>query len=242
MLQDDELAEKLGPLLDAFLPRQRWFGGDEAGTSTITWLEVQRKDPLLAWVELDTTTSEGNTATYQIVVGGRPADSDKKFLEGKDRVTLGVVDGMIFYDALVDPELAIDVLNTVAPDEAVEVARPLVVEQSNTSVVYDERLIMKFFRRLHPEPNPDVEINRVLGERGFPHVVPQRAVLRRDGRDVAVVRDYLLASSDAWQMAQTSLRDLLNSRLAPDEAGADFGPEAVALGEITGLLDRKSVV
>jgi maltokinase len=240
VLQDDELAEKLAPLLDDFLPRQRWFGGDATGTSTITLLEVQRKSPLLAWVVVDTTTADGQVATYQLVVGGRPVDGDgaptHKFLQGKERVTLGVVDGIVYYDALVDPELAIDVFSAVAPDESVEVARPLVVEQSNTSVVYDERLIMKFFRRLHAEPNPDVEVNRVLGERGFQHVVPQRAVLRRDGRDLAVVRDYLLASSDAWQMAQTSLRDLLNSRLAPDEAGADFGPEAVALGEVTGQL------
>ena len=63
------------------------------------------------------------------------------------------------------------------------IARPLVVEQSNTSVVYDERLILKLFRRVHPEPNPDVEITEVLGERGFPHVVPQLAELRhRPGR------------------------------------------------------------
>ena len=87
------------------------------------------------------------------------------------------VGGRVYYDALVDPTLAVEVLAKVAPDEQVEVARPLVVEQSNSSVVYDERLIMKFFRRLHPEPNPDVEINRVLNDRGFPHVVPQRADL-----------------------------------------------------------------
>jgi maltokinase len=128
------------------------------------------------------------------------------------------------------------VLATVAPDESVEVARPLVVEQSNSSVVYDERLIMKFFRRLHPEPNPDVEINRVLNDRGFPHVVPQRAELRRDGIDLAVVRDYQLASSDAWQLALTSLRDLLGSRLPPEEAGGDLGPEAATLGEVTASL------
>jgi maltokinase len=116
------------------------------------------------------------------------------------------------------------------------VARPLVVEQSNSSVVYDERLILKLFRRVHPEPNPDVEINRVLGERGFSHVVSQRAELRRDGMDLAVVRDYLLASTDAWHLAQTSLRDLLASRLPPDEAGGDFGPEAAMLGEVTAAL------
>ena len=121
-------------------------------------------------------------------------------------------------------------LERVAPDESAQVARPLVVEQSNTSVVYDERLILKLFRRVHPEPNPDVEITEVLGERGFPHVVPQLAELRYEGADLAVVRQYLLGSTDAWHLAHTSLRDLLGTRVPPEEAGGDFGPEAAHAG------------
>jgi maltokinase len=151
-------------------------------------------------------------------------------------VTVGEVDGWVYYDALVDPQLALVVLAKVAPDESAEVARPLVVEQSNTSVVYDERLILKMFRRVHPEPNPDVEITETLGERGFPHVVPQLAEMRYEGADLAVVRQYMLGSTDAWQLAHTSLRDLLGTRMPPEEAGGDFGPEAFTLGEVTGRL------
>jgi maltokinase len=235
--QVDDLAANLAPLLGDFLPRQRWFANDAAPTKiTITSVEVQQEEPLLAWVVVEVVLAEGEPAAYQLVVAGRPSEGQPEFLRGKERVTLGEVDGVIYYDALVDPTLAVAVLATVAPDEPVAVARPLVVEQSNSSVVYDERLIMKFFRRLHPEPNPDVEINRVLNDRGFPHVVPQRAELRRDGIDLAVVRDYQLASSDAWQLALTSLRDLLGSRLPPEEAGGDLGPEAATLGEVTASL------
>ena len=237
MPQVDDLAATLAPLLGDFLPRQRWFANDAAPAKvTITSVEIQQDDPLLAWLVVEVVLAEGEPAAYQLVVAGRPVEGQPDFLRGKERVTLGEVDGHIYYDALVDPTLAVAVLATVAPDEHAEVARPLVVEQSNSSVVYDERLIMKFFRRLHPEPNPDVEVNRVLGDRGFPHVVPQRAELRRDGIDLAVVRDYMLASSDAWQLALTSLRDLLGSRLPPEEAGGDLGPEAATLGEVTAKL------
>jgi maltose alpha-D-glucosyltransferase/alpha-amylase len=37
-------------------------------------------------------------------------------------------------------------------------------EQSNTSIVYGDRLILKLFRRLQPGPNPDFEIARFLTE------------------------------------------------------------------------------
>jgi maltokinase len=231
------LGETLAPLLGGFLPRQRWYAGAEPPADlTVTVLDARDGDPLLAWLLVDTVAADGERAGYQLVVGGRPTPSDAEFLQGKGRVTLGEVDGWIWYDALVDPELALAVLDKVAPDESAEVARPLVVEQSNSSVVYDERLILKLFRRVHPEPNPDVEVTRLLGERGFPHVVPQLAELRYEGADLAVVRQYLLGSTDAWQLAHTSLRDLFNARVPPDEAGADFAPEAVSLGDVTARL------
>jgi maltokinase len=233
----DDLGEALAPLLGGFMPRQRWYAGSEPPADVaVTTLDAREGDPLLVWLLVDAVDADGGRATYQIVLGGRPVPCDCEFLQGKARVTLGEVDGWIYYDALVDPELALLVLEKVAPDESAEVARPLVVEQSNTSVVYDERLILKLFRRVYPEPNPDVEITKLLGERGFPHVVPQLAELRYEGSDLAVVRQYLLGSTDAWELAHTSLRDLLNTRVPPDEAGGDFGPEALTLGDVTARL------
>lgn len=233
----DDLAEKLAPLLGDFLPRQRWFAGHETPAAvTLTPLDLREGDPTLAWFLADATDAAGDHATYQIVLGGRPAPCDCEFLHGKERFTVGEVDGWVFYDALVDPDLALVVLERVAPDETADVARPLIVEQSNTSVVYDERLILKLFRRVYPEPNPDVEITETLGRLGFPHVVPQLAEMRYEGVDLAVVRQYLLGSTDAWQLAHTSLRDLLGTRMPPEEAGGDFGPEAFTLGEVTGRL------
>ena len=225
----DDLAEKLAPLLGQFLPRQRWYAGHETPTSVaVAPLDLRDGEPALAWYLLDVGDADGGVATYQVVLGGRPARGDDDFLLGKERVTVGEVDGWLWYDALVDPELALAVLEKVAPDESATIARPL--------VVYDERLILKLFRRVHPEPNPDVEITEILGERGFPHVVPQLATLRSDRADLAVVRQYLLGSTDAWNLAHTSLRDLLGTRMPPEEAGGDFGPEAFALGEVTGRL------
>ena len=113
----DDLAEKLAPLLGGFLPRQRWYAGAEPPSSVdVTPLELRDGDPALAWLLVHATDDAGERATYQVVLGGRPAPCDLEFLEGKDRVTVGEVDGVIFYDALIDPDLALVVLDRVAPD------------------------------------------------------------------------------------------------------------------------------
>jgi maltokinase len=234
----DDLSEKVAPLLGEFLPRQRWFTGDEPPTRVdVTVLDLRPGDPLLAWLLIDVTNADGTDVTYQLALGGRPVETEPDFLHGKARATVGVLDEVVYYDALVDPHLALVIFDLVAPDEEVAVARPLLVEQSNTSVVYDERFILKFFRRISDGPNLDVEVTKALVDHGFPHVVPQLEPYRRnDGADLAVVRQYLLGATDAWDLAHTSLRVSLSSPLPDSETGAAFGAEAATLGDVTARL------
>src|SRR5207244_10432057 len=49
-------------------------------------------------------------------------------------------------------------------------SRAVGTEQSNSSVVFDEELILKVFRRLEPGLNPELEMLRFLTERGFANV------------------------------------------------------------------------
>jgi len=58
--------------------------------------------------------------------------------------------------------------------------QPAVVktEQANTSVVYGDRFILKLFRRLEPETNPDLELGRFLTEeRAFRNIAPLAGAL-----------------------------------------------------------------
>ena len=64
---------------------------------------------------------------------------------------------------------------------------PIGVEQSNSSVVFGDELILKVFRRLEPGVNPELELLRFLSARGLPaHRAAGRLVRVRgpaDGRD-----------------------------------------------------------
>lgn len=244
MIGADHLARLLRELLPAHLVRQRWSGAQEKEITSIDlrWLELPCVgDPLLAWSLVDATFVDGSQHTYQVFVGGRPATPLPDFLHGKERELVGFVTGdggaeVVLFDALVDPDLAIEVLHLVAPDVDVEVRRPIVLEHSNSSVVYDEARILKLFRKVEGGANPDVEITRVLAERGFPDVLPPLAELQRDETHLAVLREFLVGATEAWQLARTSVRDLLASRLPPEECGGDLAPNMERLGATIAAL------
>ncbi len=243
MISDAALCEGLDHLLPDFILRQRWYGAGDRRLEGVKLVELdvlRHDEPLLAWVLAEATFATGAPSTYQLLIGLRPLAATERFLEGKGRGFLGDLDTddgpALVYDALVDPELCLALLVHVAPDDPASLVRPLNLEQSNTSIVYDERLIMKVFRRLHDGPNPDVEVTDALARVGFEHISAPVATWSRDGRDLAVVREFLIGATDGWQLALTSLRDLYDRRLDPAQSGGDFAPEARRLGEITGEL------
>ena len=84
-------------------------------------------------------------------------------------------------------------------------------EQSNTSVVYGDRYILKIFRRIADGMNPDVEIGRFLTEKtSFHHVPPMAGDLElRKGRaepaTVGILQGYVANEGDAWGYTLDSL-------------------------------------
>jgi len=84
--------------------------------------------------------------------------------------------------------------------------RTMRAEQSNTSIVLgDDKLIMKVFRKLEPGVSPELEIGRLLAERGgFPHT-PEMVgwleyhVERQQPYTVAVIHRYVPNQGDAWE-------------------------------------------
>ena len=78
-------------------------------------------------------------------------------------------------------------------------------EQSNTSILYGDKLILKMFRRLQAGENPDVEIGRFLTEVAhFPCIAPflgEIAVTNASGEKttVAMLQGLVANQGDGWQ-------------------------------------------
>jgi maltose alpha-D-glucosyltransferase/alpha-amylase len=82
-------------------------------------------------------------------------------------------------------------------------------EQSNSSLVYGDRLVLKLFRKVEPGTNPDLELSRYLAAQRFPHTPPLAGWLelrpRRNGKPsgepltLALLQAYVPNEGDAWQ-------------------------------------------
>src|SRR5919108_1799796 len=91
-----------------------------------------------------------------------------------------------------------------AADAVRQPPRRLSGEQSNTSVLFDDAIILKHFRRLAPGTNPDVEVTRFLTERtGFRHTPRLLGSLEyRDGDGawaLAMAQDLVADGRDGWR-------------------------------------------
>ena len=110
--------------------------------------------------------------------------------------------------------------------------RRLAVEQSNTSVVLGERLILKLYRLLEPGDNPDLEIGAFLTDAGFADTPALAGSVRYEAggepASAAMLQAYVPGAGDAWES--------LRSALAEDPGRATGMVERI--GDVTARLHR----
>jgi maltokinase len=228
---------------------QRWFGSKSREVAQIEISEcvpLREEPPQLALALVEARFGQGTHETYQVPLGFRPAD------EGwSDRVIVEA-GGMTVYDALADPACGRELLHRMRSGSEVTVeegrlrfrwaatagaglggtveVRPIGVEQSNSSIVYGDALILKAFRRVEPGVNPELELLGFLSERGFPNIAPLAGWYEYEGRFIdatlGILQEYLAGARDGWE-------------LALEQIGADpegFLGRLRALGQVTGEM------
>ncbi len=88
-------------------------------------------------------------------------------------------------------------------------------EQSNTSILFGNKLILKLFRRLQPGENPDVEVGRFLTEKSqFPQIATYLGDIAithpwGDRTTVAMLQKIVANEGDGWQWLLRELEDWL---------------------------------
>ncbi|MGM0381968.1 MAG: maltose alpha-D-glucosyltransferase [Thermodesulfobacteriota bacterium] len=122
----------------------------------------------------------------------------------------------------------------------------LKAEQSNTSITYGDRFILKLFRRLHPGVNPDLEIGRFLTERGFGgspsvagYIEYQRD--REDPMTLAILQALVPNQGDAWEYTLDVLGHFFEQILAQPTEVPNAGLTSQRLLELVATEPPKEV-
>jgi len=119
------------------------------------------------------------------------------------------------------------------------VAHVSAAEQSNTSILYDDALILKLFRRLEPGENPDVEIGRFLTETvHFAQIAPLKGELTMtaatgERTTLAMLQGFIANEGDGWAWFQQQLRAMLGGDAVAEQTSV---AAAALLGQRTAEL------
>jgi len=195
--------------------------------------------PTVLWahIEVRSQGGKGTTDNYQVPVGvllERPEGLPDSAYIGSVEAPTGP---RFLFDALAYEPTALLIAAKITPTSSgASTARLESGEQSNTSLVLDEKFILKVFRKLEPGINPDVEVTEALGAHGFTDVPVPVDVWREGPTDLAVLRRYERSRGDAWTLALASLDEIMTRRCPPREGKFDMVGDSRTLGNTVARL------
>ncbi|MFJ5261657.1 maltokinase [Streptomyces sp. NPDC088387] len=248
------LTGELRALLPGWIAGRRWFAGKGTAAPVVEPVLVDlihEGDPALLQL-IVRAGQPGHEEWYQLLVGVRDSGPPPP----PDAVIGRVSDsGPVLYEATGDPELMSRLLAHLAAEDADGVvechrvagadipaglpARVLTAEQSNTSVAYGDRLILKVLRRLQPGPHPELEMLTALQRAGdVPSAHPLAWMQTSDGfaagrTTLAILQRFVPSRGDGWALATAEAADCITGECASVTPLGGFADEAQALGRAT---------
>ncbi|HKI00370.1 MAG TPA: maltose alpha-D-glucosyltransferase [Thermoanaerobaculia bacterium] len=229
-----------GALLDV-LPSRRWFGGKARTLRAIEIAEAVPVDSsVILLLTVSYTDAEAETYALPLAfTPDSDAELVERLLQAGSpvvaRLESGAPEGRgLLYDPLGEPGFSRALLAAVERGERFRGARseltataspvfaeirgggdlepaPLKAEQSNTSVRFGDRLILKIFRKLEPGVNPDLEIGRFLtAETDFRHTPRVAGALeiqerRSEPMTLGILQEFIANEGDAWSYTLDAL-------------------------------------
>jgi maltokinase len=225
---------------------QRWFASKSRTLASGRVVDAGPLSPDCRLAIFETCFADGGSELYQLP--HRLGANGDMVLDLSDPVLAHALLGAVRSSARIATEAGEVVFELAAalPVEAeLRPARAIGGEQSNSTVVYGERCVLKAYRRLERGENVELEMLRFLAAHGFEHTPRLLGSYRYAGAPVAatlgVVQDFVPDASDGWGDALASLAEpapflsrlsrlgevtaRLHAVLAADEADPAFRPE-----------------
>src|SRR6266446_3423665 len=247
-----------------YVTQQRWYGAKSravAHSQVLDAVELRTTEPSFTLELVEMRYDTGAHDIYQLLHGEteidgleHPAAARELVHAMRSGLTLQGTEGTIEFRPVEGfAGLGRELLDV----------QPVGAEQSNTSLVFDDELILKVFRRLEPGINPELEVLRFLTEHGFANIAALGGWYAYSGGPLAatlgIVQEYVRGGLDGWELALDELAEdperflgrlqrlgevtgEMHTVLASDQNDPAFSPESPsveALGLLTATVDEE---
>ena len=220
---DDFVKVFLSDVLEDYIIKQRWYGGKGSKLKYIElseFFKIQQKGEVYYGLILEVNFVEAFYQHYFLPIA---FVTDENFAP-KDRILPIQIKGQkgFIIDAInleAFRKLVFERIATAVPIDKTKVqyhksplfnnkayvsSRYMGLEQSNTSLIYNDKYVLKFFRRIFADKNPDYEMSRFLSDKkGFKNTPSYLGSINLVDSDnvnitIALMQEMIPNEGDAW--------------------------------------------
>jgi len=214
----------LSDVLEDYIVKQRWYGGKASKLKYIELAEyfrIQQHGEVYYGLLLEVNFQEAFYQHYFLPIAFVTDESFAKddrilpiSIKGKEGFIIDAINLEAFRKLVFERVLtALPVDKTKVQyhkssrfeDVAYESSRFMGLEQSNTSIVYNEKYVLKFFRRIYADKNPDYEMSQFLSEKkefkNTPSYLGSINVIDADEEYITIglMQEMVENQGDAWE-------------------------------------------
>jgi maltose alpha-D-glucosyltransferase/alpha-amylase len=231
---DEPACREIERAFPRFIQNQRWF---RAKTKTIRATSIRdvirvSGDAIVGIIRVEYADNEHEEYFLPLAIERAQSEWDQAQILA--RVEDGNGEQRVLYNSLEDPKFRAYLLESIACDRRLGGKGALIsrhtealdlscqpqfhelkskisrAEQSNSSVIFEDKYILKLFRKLESGINPDIEIGGFLTRRGFAHTPPVLGELLYETAScdqiyAGILQKYVPNQGDAWKHALDSI-------------------------------------
>jgi maltokinase len=226
----------LSDVLEDYIIKQRWYGGKASKLKYIELAEyfpIQQSGEVYFGLILEVNFVEAFYQHYFLPI----AFVTSPAFEQKDRILPISIKGKkgFITDAMnleAFRKLVFERILNAEPDDRTRVqyhksnffkdtryksSRFMGLEQSNTSLVFNDKYVLKFFRRIYVDKNPDYEMSRFLSEKkefkNTPKYLGSISLISSDDNNItiALMQEMVPNEGDAWAYMLNELHKVFSN-------------------------------
>jgi maltose alpha-D-glucosyltransferase/alpha-amylase len=226
----------LSDVLEEYITKQRWYGGKASKLKYIELAEyfrIQQHDEVYYGLILEVNFTEAFYQHYFLPIA---FVSDESFAPDDRILPISIQDQEGFIIDAINLEafrkVVFERILTAVPKDKTRVryhkselfkdcqyesSRFMGMEQSNTSIVYNEKYVLKFFRRIYADRNPDYEMSRFLSDKkdfkNTPAYLGSIQIKDQENTNITIglMQEMVENQGDAWEYMLTEFHKVFSN-------------------------------